>query len=72
MDLISQRKAHVTNEMGVTVKCQRGIVAFYDVLCDYIVVIFQFFNSAACKLYVTQKRGLNYAVHAAFECFNFK
>ena len=39
--------------MGVTVKCERGIVALYIVICDYIVVISRFFfNSAACMLYV--------------------
>ena len=41
--------------MGVTVKCERGIVALYVVICDYIVVISRFLNSAACMLYIGRK-----------------
>ena len=63
MDLISHNcsvKLTWLTELGVTVKCMRGIIAFYVGLCHYIIVVTPWMSSATCKLYVyrTQKHGL--------------
>ena len=56
-------------EVGVTVKCKWSIMAFYIVLCKYIVVILLWVSSVACKLYVGYRRVI-FICHSAVECFN--
>ena len=46
-------------EVGVAIKCKRGMVSFYLILCDYIVVLFPWMSFGTFELlYKTQKRGL--------------
>ena len=58
-------------EVDVTVKCERGVVAFYVVLCDYIIVKTWWMNSSACKLYVG-RRSVVFVCCLAVERFKFK
>ena len=58
-------------KVGITVNSKRGIVDFYNKLCNYIIVTSQWISSAACVLYI-ENRTVIFICCSVVKRFNCK